>query len=76
VKREREAQKTSEGFQFSSQRYEDEEIDLQLLGIGAKIIDEKMRYLKVDISIDEQTQQFQNLNAPKGHSGIDTIYHI
>ena len=30
-------------------------IDIQGLGLDQKKIDEKMRYLKVDISIDEQS---------------------
>lgn len=54
------------------------DIDIQGLGLGQKQIDEKMRYLKVDISIDEQSQQyFKHDNANRqSHSGIDTIYHI
>ena len=59
-------------------------LDFEQLGIDAKDIDPKMRYLKVDISVDEvggkelYFEQAQTLgHAPsKGHSGIDTIYHI
>ena len=42
-----------------------------------------MRYLKVDISIDEQSQQYLKYDnqmygssVPRNNSGIDTIYHI
>lgn len=57
-------------------------LDFQQLGIDAKNIDPKMRFLKVDISVDEvggQELYFEQNMGPtpsKGHSGIDTIYHI
>lgn len=53
------------------------------MGLSKKNIDPKVRILKVDISIDEQSESFQKLKqfdyfpSPlKTHSGIDTIYHI
>jgi len=55
------------------------------MGLETKVIEQKMRFLKVDISIDEQNQQYlkfdnsNNLYGPvthRTHSGIDTIYHI
>jgi DNA polymerase sigma len=57
-------------------------VDLSELGLEAKEIAPTMRYLQVDISIDEQSHQYLKFdnkgfgNAPRNHSGIDTIYHI
>jgi len=68
-----------------SKQEENDQIDLSELGLEPKVIGETMRYLKVDISIDEQSHQFlkheSNNNfysgiLPRSHSGIDTIYHI
>lgn len=68
-----------------SKQAENDQIDLSELGLEPKTIGEKMRYLKVDISIDEQSHQFlrhdssNNFHSgtvPRSHSGIDTIYHI
>lgn len=65
--------------------YANEKIDLKQMGLDKKTIDPKVRYLKVDISIDEQSESYQkgskfgdySFNAQsKTHSGIDTIYHI
>jgi len=44
----------------------------------AKQIDPRMRYLKVDISMDEHTDVSIQKFEGKGptHSGVDTIYHI
>ena len=49
------------------------------MGLEAKQINPKVRYLKVDISIDEQSEQYQpkfDNTLLRTHSGIDTIYHI
>ena len=50
------------------------------MNLEAKTINQKMRYLKVDISIDEQTQPMKvpefGMTQVRSHSGIDTIYHI
>jgi DNA polymerase sigma len=65
--------------------FANEKIDLRQMGLDKKNIDPKVRFLKVDISIDEQSESYQknnkfgdhNLNVPsRTHSGIDTIYHI
>ena len=39
-------------------RSSEDPIDIKGLGLDQKKIDDKMRYLKVDISIDEQSQQY------------------
>ena len=51
------------------------------MGLETKQINQKVRYLKVDISIDEQSEHYQpkydsQSTTLKTHSGIDTIYHI
>ncbi len=55
------------------------------LGIERKSISEKMRYLKIDISIDESSDEYQKFPqfdprkrqaVEKSHSGIETIYYI
>lgn len=63
--------------------FANEKIDLRQMGLDKKNIDSKVRFLKVDISIDEQTESYQrghkysDYHLPsRTHSGIDTIYHI
>lgn len=58
------------------------EVSLKSLGIRQNQIDQNMRFLKVDISIDEQSHLDMAQRVPglpmlaRSHSGIDTIYHI
>lgn len=66
----------------NSAENKDNILDFSALGLVPKEIGETMRYLKVDISIDEQSQQYLKYDnqyygeAARSHSGIDTIYHI
>ena len=48
------------------------------MGLTKKIIDARVRFLKVDISIDESSEQYQKFDSHnhRNHSGIETIYHI
>ena len=70
------AKKTELKEKSENSDYQISESDKKML--EPKQIDQRVRYLKVDISMDEHNDSIQKFDndGSKGHSGVDTIYHI